>query len=69
MLAEEPLCALCHTEPATEADHIVEREHGGDDRRENLQGVCRLCHAGKTGAASKGGAGRRGVGYPPSRTW
>lgn len=42
MLAEEPVCP-CGA-PATEVDHIVPRERGGDDRRENLRGMCKPCN-------------------------
>jgi 5-methylcytosine-specific restriction protein A len=34
---------------ATEVDHIVPRTRGGADALENLQGLCRACHARKTG--------------------
>lgn len=44
VLAEEPLCRWCHTRPATEVDHILSRERGGDDRRENLAGSCKPCN-------------------------
>jgi 5-methylcytosine-specific restriction enzyme A len=55
VLGNNPWCVTCQQrgilEPATDVDHIV--PHRGDpDRfwdRENLQGLCRGCHAAKTG--------------------
>lgn len=44
VLTEEPLCHWCQTNGATEADHVVSRERGGDDRRENLVGSCKSCN-------------------------
>lgn len=50
VLAEEPVCA-CGAQ-ATEVDHIVARSRGGDDRRENLRGICKPCNlARNTGGA------------------
>lgn len=69
VLSEQPVCAMCGTEQATEVDHIVEREHGGDDRRDNLRGLCRLCHAGKSASASRGRGRKGGGAQPPSRDW
>ena len=50
VLNEEPLCRFCQQTgritPADTVDHI--RPHGGDwdlfVDRENLQGLCRMCH-------------------------
>lgn len=41
------LCAVCD-EPAVEVDHITPRCRGGGDLLENLQALCRRCHALKT---------------------
>jgi 5-methylcytosine-specific restriction protein A len=50
LLAREPMCRACKTEPATELDHIV--PHRGDPRRfwdqANWQGLCVKCHGKKT---------------------
>ena len=64
VLAEEPLCrdpfgvhkAAGRVEPATDVDHIVPRAQGGTDARENLQGLCHVCHSRKT-ALEDGGFG------------
>jgi len=34
---------------ATQVDHIVQPEAGGDDSLENLRAVCHKCHATRTG--------------------
>ena len=44
VLSEEPTCRWCHTQPSTCVDHILSRERGGDDRRENLAGSCQACN-------------------------
>jgi 5-methylcytosine-specific restriction endonuclease McrA len=44
VLAEEPLCRWCRTAASVHVDHIVPRDRGGDDRRENLAGSCRPCN-------------------------
>jgi 5-methylcytosine-specific restriction enzyme A len=41
-----PVCPC--GQPATEADHIVPKIHGGDNALSNGQGLCRACHARKT---------------------
>lgn len=51
---EEPLCRLCHR-LAMHVDHIVPRERGGPDIRENLQGLCHSCHSEKTAKESRFG--------------
>jgi len=50
---EEPWCRKCTAEgrpavPSEETDHIIPLERGGTDDRENLQALCRKCHALKT---------------------
>jgi len=32
----------------TEVDHIIPRQDGGDNSRENLQSLCKSCHSRKT---------------------
>lgn len=44
VLADEPVCRWCETALSTHVDHIVSRDRGGDDRRENLAGSCRPCN-------------------------
>ena len=56
VLARQPLCAdpfgvhreHGETVPATEVDHIVAKDQGGDDSMDNLQGLCKSCHSEKT---------------------
>ena len=52
ILNRDPICVLCDREPASEVDHIVSKAKGGQDTEENLQGLCRSCHASKTGRES-----------------
>jgi 5-methylcytosine-specific restriction protein A len=51
-LREEPWCRMCLAEgkftPSRHADHIVPKEDGGLDVRENLQGLCHPHHSRKT---------------------
>lgn len=49
-----PLCEICdaggRVTPATEVDHIVEIQDGGDKTNlDNLQSLCTSCHRRKTG--------------------
>ena len=69
ILFRDPVCKLCNKAPSTVADHIVAgrkyvEEHGGEFGNffdeNNLQGVCKPCHDGKT-AVECGWAGGRGV--------
>ena len=50
--ARDPLCqiaVLCQgTAPSTEVDHVLAIELGGDERDENLWGVCHADHSRKT---------------------
>ncbi|RQR78349.1 HNH endonuclease [Burkholderia sp. Bp9012] len=48
-------CGLCQpclqvgrVTTATAVDHVVSKARGGTDRDENLQAICRDCHATKT---------------------
>lgn len=45
---EEPTCRLCG-EPTAVADHIVPLNEGGEDVRDNLQGLCEACSGTKSG--------------------
>jgi 5-methylcytosine-specific restriction enzyme A len=49
VLARNPLCQHpgC-TEVATDVDHILRREWGGEDSLENLQALCHYHHSQKT---------------------
>jgi 5-methylcytosine-specific restriction endonuclease McrA len=51
-LAEQPLCEirkLCDGLPATEVDHVIPIEAGGDSHNiDNLQSACKRCHSWKT---------------------
>ena len=51
-LRNNPLCVKCLsvglTVAATEVDHIIPRQDGGDNSRENLQSLCKSCHSRKT---------------------
>lgn len=61
ILQAEPLCRPCNeagrVTAAAEVDHIVPRSRGGSSDRQNLQGICRSCHATKTSREAM--AGRR----------
>jgi 5-methylcytosine-specific restriction protein A len=35
--------------PGTTADHIKPRAQGGTDADENMQALCKTCHAAKSG--------------------
>ena len=67
VLARQPLCAdpfdlhreHGETVAATEVDHIVAKDRGGDDSMDNLQGLCKSCHSRKT-AIKDGRWGRGG---------
>lgn len=49
-----PLCVQCglsgRAALATELDHIKPLVHGGTNDDENMQGLCKDCHAAKTAA-------------------
>ena len=51
-LQQYPLCDHCdragRVRLAQEVDHIVPLSQGGTDAFENLQGLCKACHAEKT---------------------
>lgn len=48
VLAEHPVCHVCHRKPSVNVDHIKPVSKGGDDRSDNLQGICFECHEEKT---------------------
>jgi len=52
VLIEEPLCRECQKHgrvcATVVADHIKPKAEGGDDERENYQGLCDPCHKAKT---------------------
>lgn len=50
VLRRDPTCSSCHRAPSTEVDHVVPEHLGGSHREDNLQGLCRACHARKTAA-------------------
>lgn len=58
-LRNEPLCRHCYAKgiitEAEEVDHILPLANGGTDTDDNVQSLCRQCHAIKTaGEAAKG---------------
>lgn len=49
ILADEPICVLCHEAVATEVDHIEPYQPGDDFfNPNNLQSLCKSCHSSKT---------------------
>lgn len=65
ILARDPICVLCGTNPSSVCDHVVQVAHGAPERYEDtpdelLQGICKDCDRIKS--AREGAAGRRGVG-------
>lgn len=64
VLNANPLCRSCQRDgmatPATEVDHIVPINRGGERLdRKNLQALCKSCHSKKT-VREDGGFGRGG---------
>jgi 5-methylcytosine-specific restriction protein A len=59
VLRTQPLCRPCFADgrvtAATEVDHIRPKVDGGGDEIDNLQPICRRCHADKSARE-----GRRG---------
>ena len=45
LLRERPMCHWCKKRPATEADHLLEHDAGGDDTIANLVPACKTCNA------------------------
>lgn len=49
-LGREPICRACKRQMATCVDHIIPLSQGGERLDyQNLQSLCRGCHAAKTG--------------------
>lgn len=59
MARDHGLCQPClrrgQVTLAREVDHIVGKDHGGDDSPVNLQAICLPCHKAKTAAERFGG--------------
>jgi 5-methylcytosine-specific restriction protein A len=47
-LMQYPMCEDCMRKPATEVDHIIAIEKGGNNDDTNLQALCKSCHSRKT---------------------
>ena len=62
VLSANPLCVLCEGEGRTvearEVDHILPLHRGGTDKRSNLRGLCRPCHARVTREQAQARGGR-----------
>lgn len=60
ILRRDPICRACQRAASAIVDHIRAKAHGGTDDESNLQGLCRSCHAQKTGQdAARGRQSRR----------
>ncbi|WP_334051006.1 HNH endonuclease [Burkholderia cepacia] len=44
----QPCLQTSRVTPATAVDHVISKARGGTDHDENLQAICRDCHAAKT---------------------
>ncbi len=55
VLSRQPVCPCGSA--ATEVDHIVPKDAGGDDSFDNLQALCKSCHSSKTLREVHGGGG------------
>ena len=53
------ICAHCKGDGACEVDHIVSRRMGGTNEYENLQALCKQCHAKKSSAEGNAAQRRR----------
>ena len=71
VLREQPLCAACKTEMATDVDHIDDDPTNND--RDNLQGLCHECHSRKTnedmGRKVCWGCDANGMPLDPAHPW
>ena len=54
---------------ATEVDHIVPKSQDGEDDIENLQGICKACHAAKTTREAAAAQGRKPRPQFDARGW
>jgi 5-methylcytosine-specific restriction endonuclease McrA len=45
LLKDSPLCHWCQRAQATEADHLVEHDRGGDNSLDNLVPACKPCNS------------------------
>ncbi|RYF02411.1 MAG: HNH endonuclease [Comamonadaceae bacterium] len=70
LFTRDPLCAECkrfgRATRATQRDHIVSLEEGGQDVEENTQGLCYDCHEAKSKAERERGVQRVWRGYRES---
>lgn len=61
VLRTQPLCRPCFADgrvtAATEVDHVVPKVDGGGDEIDNLQPICRRCHADKSAREGRGDRG------------
>ena len=52
LFASNPLCVECERQGrvtlATQRDHIKPLAEGGEDTEDNVQGLCKPCHEGKS---------------------
>jgi 5-methylcytosine-specific restriction protein A len=61
-LFQNPLCEACGTKVATEVDHTVPLDRGGDPfALENLSSLCSPCHWAKTARENRESAQREGL--------
>lgn len=67
LFERQPLCADCRRNGrvtlATERDHIVPLEEGGEDVESNVQGLCASCHDAKSKAERARGVRRAWKNY------
>lgn len=67
LFERQPLCADCRRNGrvtlATERDHIVPLEEGGEDVESNVQGLCADCHDAKSKAERARGVQRAWKNY------
>ena len=59
VLERQPVCRVCYNEAPTEVDHILALSLGGEDKLENLQGICSRCHKIKSADDKRKAARRR----------
>lgn len=72
-----PLCVYCSARGlirrATQLDHIVAIDNGGEDVDSNRQGLCDECHEAKTrrdlGQVQRSGASVDGMPSDPNHHW